>query len=114
MSMGRSARATSAWPMSSRPEGTRGSAACAGGRLSGAGSGTRSNSTESSAAPETPSTVEWCILAMSPIRPSASPSTIHISHSGLDRSSWRPVMSPARSASWRSPPGRGTAASRTW
>ena len=41
------------------------------------------------------------------MRPSASPSTIHISHRGRLRSSWCPAISPARSASWCGPAGLG-------
>ena len=37
-----------------------------------------------------PSTVAWCILENTAIRPSASPSMTHISHSGRDRSSGMP------------------------
>jgi len=46
------------------------------------GSGSRSKRTPKSSAPETPSTVEWCMVAMSASFPFSRPSTIHISHSG--------------------------------
>ena len=101
-------RATAAWAISSSPEGIRSSTGASGRLdLAAPGSGSRSKSTESSSAPDTPSTVEWCILATKPMSSSASPSTIHISHSGRARSSWWPVISPVRSASSRSPPGLG-------
>ena len=114
ISKGRMVRATAAWVMSSSWDGIRPSVRCSGVRAGGSGSGDRSKRIDSSSAPDTPSTVEWCILVMKPIRSLARPSMTHISHSGFERSSWRPVMSPAMSASSFSPPGFGTAARRTW
>ena len=114
ISNGRMVRAMTARVISSRLEGTWLSTMPGSGAGRSAGSGSRSKSTDNSSAPETPSTVEWCILAMNPMRPSDRPSTIHISHSGRARSSGRPVMSPATEASSRRPPGPGTAANRTW
>ena len=77
-------------------------------------SGSRSNKMPSSSAPETPSTVLWCILATRAILPPSSPSTNHISHSGRSRWSWRLSTSAANSASSRIPPGEGRAARRRW
>ena len=113
-STGRMAPVTRAPATSSTPEGTRSSTRAGSGGGRSAGSASRSKSTDSSAAPETPSTVEWCILATRAMRPPSTPSTTQISHIGLLRSSCWPAMSPARSPSSRSPPGRGTAARRTW
>ena len=60
-------------------------------------------------APETPSTVQWCILVKIATLPDSRPSMTTNSHSGRDRSSGMPAMCPHRSASSRSPPGDGSA-----
>ena len=65
---------------------------------SGGASGSIEVRCEMRLAPETPSTVAWCILENTAIRsrPSSStyPSMTHISHSGRDRSSGRPASRP--------------------
>ena len=78
------------------------------------GSGEASNSTETMSMPETPSTSAWWVLASRAKRSSSSPSTIQISQSGLSRSSCCEKTRPARSISWRSEPGAGSAVARTW
>jgi len=53
----------------------------------GRGSGVTSSMISNSPAPETPSTIAWCILVSVATRPPATPSMTHISHSGRERSS---------------------------
>jgi hypothetical protein len=53
----------------------------------GRGSGVMSSRISPSPAPETPSTIEWCILVSVATRPFCSPSITHSSQSGRDRSS---------------------------
>ncbi len=111
-SCGRCRTAPRGWPPSpgTPARSSTGCASRAGARdrrgVSG-GFGSRSKSTPSSSAPETPSIVLWCILVTSAILPSSSPSTIHISHSGRSRCSWRLMTSAAKSPSSRMPPGGG-------
>ncbi len=103
-----------AWDMSSTLDGMRESSWRALTGAASGGSGSRSNNTPRSSAPETPSIVLWCILVTSAILPSSTPSTIHISHSGRSRWSWRLMTSAAKSPSSRMPPGAGRAARRRW
>jgi hypothetical protein len=49
--------------------------------------------------PEIPSTIAWCALAMSAMRPSSTPSTNQNSHIGFPRSSFCEKMRPARAFS---------------
>ena len=62
----------------------------------------------------TPSTIAWWVLVASIQRPSCSPSTSVISHSGRERSRRCDQKSPSQSSSSASPPGAGSAARRTW
>ena len=86
------------------------------GRGISAGGARRSESktTLSRSVPETPSTMQWCILVTSAQRPSPSPSATHISHSGFERSSFCAITRPTRLRSSSSPPGAGSAVRRTW
>ena len=61
----------------------------------------------------TPSTMQWCVFVASAQRPSASPSTIAISHSGRRRSRRWEKKPEAHSCSSLSPPGAGRAARPT-
>ena len=74
ISKGRKTRAASASLISSAARRGCGSSPIgSGGSAIRAGSASRSKRTESSAAPDMPSTVEWCILAMTAIRPPLQP-----------------------------------------
>jgi hypothetical protein len=74
----------------------------------------RSNRTVVMSAPETPSTRQWWALLISAKRPPWMPSTHHVSHSGLERSSrWEKIRA-ASSLSCSSEPGAGSAVVRTW
>ncbi len=77
-------------------------------------SGLRSMITASRSVPETPSTMAWCVLANIAQRSSSSPSTTHISHRGLERSSCWAMTRPTSLRSSRSPPGAGSAVWRRW
>ena len=67
--------------------------------VSGGASGSRLHSSETRLAPDTPSTVAWCIFVNTAIEPSSSPSMTHISQSGLLRSRACPARSPHTAAS---------------
>ena len=58
---------------------------------SGGASASRLHRWETRLAPETPSTVAWCILEKTTILSASNPSITHISHSGRDRSRGRPA-----------------------
>ena len=64
--------------------------------------------------PESPSIMQWWILAIIANRSSSSPSTTQSSHSGLLRSNGVETMRPASALSWLSVPGRGSDVCRTW
>ena len=87
---------------------------------SSAGTGPRSNRTWARSTPATPSMSAWWVFEISAKRgrrarrPPPRPSMIHISHSGLERSSCWQKIRPARSRSCSSVPGRGSAVWRTW
>ena len=73
------------------------SGACSGVQVScaaGSGSRWRSSSSASRSVPATPSTMQWWNFEISAQRPSSKPSTIHISHSGLARSSCCDITRP--------------------
>ena len=70
--------------------------------------------TESRSVPDTPSTMAWWVLDSMAQWPSSSPSTIQISHSGLERSSCWAMTRPTSLRSSASPPGAGSAVWRTW
>ena len=78
------------------------------------GSGSRSNSTVRMSTPLIPSTSAWWVLQISAKRPSASPSTSQISHSGFSRSSCWEKTRPASRRSSSSPAGGGSAVWRMW
>ena len=95
---------SSASTISSRPEGMgRGIHADCSGLVA---SGLRSMTTASRSVPATPSTSAWCVLDSMAQRPSSSPSTTQISHSGFDRSSCCAMTRPTSLRSSLSPPGR--------
>ena len=64
--------------------------------------------------PAMPSMSAWWVLVMSAKPPPSRPSTIHTSHSGLERSSCWEKIRPASSSSCSSEPGCGSAVWRTW
>ncbi len=64
--------------------------------------------------PETPSTIEWCVLLISAKRLRSSPWTSHSSQSGFERSSCWEKTRPASRCSCPSSPGSGSAVWRTW
>ena len=106
-SAGADARSTSPSRGADRRRSARGRAAgSVAGSAAGAGCGSRSKICAMSSTPSAPSMAAWCILAMIPTLPSASPSTTHICQSGRLRSSWRPAISAVSSASSSRPPGR--------
>ena len=61
-----------------------------------------------------PSTSAWWVLEISAKRPSSSPWTSHVSHSGFARSSRWEWMRAASARSCSSEPGAGSAVWRTW
>ena len=79
----------------------------------GEGSGWRSISTVARSTPETPSSMQWCVLLTMAKRDSPSPSTSHISQSGLSRSSAWEKSRPTSFFNSASPPGAGSAVWRT-
>ena len=80
----------------------------------GAGFGSRSINTVARSTPETPSSMQWCVLLTTAKRESPSPSTSHISQSGLSRSRACEKRRPTSFFSSASPPGAGKAVWRTW
>ena len=64
--------------------------------------------------PEMPSTSAWCVFDRIAKRPPSMPSTSHISHSGLSRSSCCENTRPASARSCSSEPGAGSAVARMW
>ena len=78
------------------------------------GTGVRSNITVARSTPLMPSISAWWVLLISAKPPSSSPSMIHISHSGLERSSCWDMIRATRRISWSSEPGDGSAVWRTW
>ena len=74
----------------------------------------RSSSLASISAPATPSTTEWCTLAISPTMPSAIPSTTCISQGGCPGVSGRPMTSATLARNSPSPPGAGRATRCRW
>ena len=101
-------------PRSSRSLGMCSVGSSTGSEKSSAAIGSRSNRWTRKSAPEAPSMALWCTLVMTPTRSCLSPSTTHISHRGLVRSSGAPAICPASSASSRRPPGAGAPILRRW
>ena len=78
------------------------------------GSASSPNITDIRSVAATPSTMQWWTFDRSAHRPSSSPSTIHSSHSGLERSRCWEKTRAAVDRSWSSDPGLGIALCRTW
>ena len=96
-------------PPGTAPPTTTPSGCGAGCQASGAGdraSGVASRMTASNSVPDTPSTMQWCVLDTIAQRSPSTPSTIQISHSGLDRSSCWDMMRPTSRRSSSSAPRR--------
>ena len=74
----------------------------------------KSRNSSDSCTPPSPSVIVWCIFSIRAARPPSRPSTITNCHSGRVRSNGSAVISVARSSSWRSVPGLGSAMRRTW